>query len=494
MPYQLEPFADVGLTEARLRRLVADHEAHGAPALRRRWDYYRNPRRSAAGPDGAVRRGGLAQERGLPARLRPGRDPLGDDREREREVVIENDIAWRIHASIDFLLARPARLESAATDEAVRERCQAALDAMMEASGGAALLHDVALLGAVYGHVDLALRAEDLFAEDAPGAGELREAASLLRVEPLEPTRAVAMLDPSDYRVIRAMIVRTLREDAAHERTGALERAFRRVFGAGAARPDAAEVVEVLSASRRQVYEGERLVHDAPNPLGELPVVHVQNLAQPFAYEGMSDVEPLIPLQDELNTRLSDRAHRVSMQAFKMYLAKGVEALSGGAGALGVGPGQVWTTDNPDAEVIEFGGDGDAPGESAHIDDVRAALDKASGVTPLAAGMLGGRVGNLSSENALRVTLMGMTARAQRKQHTYGRALERLGSLALGALDRAGVLPTTALDRTVRVRWSDPVPRSQREELEVALLKLQAGVSRERVLAELGYALDAHSA
>ncbi len=39
----------------------------------------------------------------------------------------------------------------------------------------------------------------------------------------------------------------------------------------------------------------------------------------PLSYEGLSDVEPLIPLQDELNTRLSDRANRVTYQAFNMF-------------------------------------------------------------------------------------------------------------------------------------------------------------------------------
>ena len=48
--------------------------------------------------------------------------------------------------------------------------------------------------------------------------------------------------------------------------------------------------------------------------LGGLPVVHVQNMPLPGSYEGLSDVEPLVALQYELNTRLSDRANRVTYQ------------------------------------------------------------------------------------------------------------------------------------------------------------------------------------
>ena len=40
---------------------------------------------------------------------------------------------------------------------------------------------------------------------------------------------------------------------------------------------------------------------------------------------GFPDVEPLIGLQDELNTRLSDRAFRVTMTCFRMYLGRGSE-------------------------------------------------------------------------------------------------------------------------------------------------------------------------
>ena len=66
----------------------------------------------------------------------------------------------------------------------------------------------------------------------------------------------------------------------------------------------------------------------------------------------------LIPLQDELNTRLSDRANRIAMQSFKMYLGKHIENFAD----LPVTPGRMWSTDNADADVIEFGGDSACPG------------------------------------------------------------------------------------------------------------------------------------
>lgn len=213
------------------------------------------------------------------------------------------------------------------------------------------------------------------------------------------------------------------------------------------------------------------------------PVVHIQNISQPFRFEGLSEVEPLIPLQNELNTRLSDRASRVTLQSFQMYLAKGFDEL----GQLPVGPGRIICTSNPEASIQAFGADAASPSEEAHIQEIREALDKASGVPPLASGVVRAKIGNLTSENALRITLMGLLSKTARKRVSYGRGIAQASRLVLLALHRAGVLLTAPEDRDVRVEWPDPLPRDEREALEAAQRKIELGVPRERVLSELGY-------
>src|SRR5438309_146938 len=111
----------------------------------------------------------------------------------------------------------------------------------------------------------------------------------------------------------------------------------RKIFRTVAGRPTGAPAV------------GPAAPHLRRSP-GRVPLVHVQNTAVPFQYSGGSDVEPLIPLQDELNTRLSDRANRITLQSFKMYLGKGVDNFD----TLPVAPGRMWVTDNEKADVIEF--------------------------------------------------------------------------------------------------------------------------------------------
>lgn len=492
MAFQLQPFADLGLDAALLEHLIARHEA-GRARRERLWDYYRNPEvepthlRVAAGSADAPSRPRLAQEQGLPGRITGLRDVSQDDRTRtRREVVIENDIGWRIQAMVDFMFGKPVLITSTAREEATRRTVERVLDAVWEASGGIALLQDMALLGHVYGHVDLLLREVEAIPDaDDPAAA----AAQALRVEVVEPLRGIPLQSPDDYRRLEAYIIRSEREvNAVEPGLGAARWAafWRAASGEGieAMRRVRSTSTEVLSAAHRQVYRDGRLVESRPwEWTREVPVVHIQNISQPFRYAGMSEVEPLIPLQDELNTRLSDRACRVTMQSFKMYLGKGIM----GFDKVPVGPGQIWSTENPDASVEEFGGDASSPSEEAHILEIREALDKTSGVPPLASGVVRAKIGNLSSANALRITLMGVLSKTARKRVTYGRGVAQMCSLLLEALDAMGILRTSPADRGVRLVWPDPLPEDLSEAAAAARAKQDLGVPAERVLAELGY-------
>jgi hypothetical protein len=489
--------------EAALR----EHERSGRARLEKLWSYFRNPLEPVgpAGMDGPRAR--LAQERGLPARLTGGSgDPRLDDRTGvRREVVIENDIGWRVQAMVDFLFGRPVRVVSTAGDAGVRGVVERVVGAAWEASGGIGLLQDAALLGHVYGHVDFVVRVDEAGLRRAAGLGEdpAEAAARWVRIEAVEPTRGVAVLAAEDYREIEGYGIRVSVERGGQEggrvgraasvrgwlglgeRLGERSGERRRGQAAGEER-DARIVTEVFGPGWWERRAGETVEERRESVLlpGVVPVVHVQNMSQPFRYSGFSEVEGLIPLQDELNTRLSDRASRVTMQSFQMYLAKGLE----GFDRVAVGPGAVWSTDNPDAEIVRFGGDGQSPSEERHIEEIREAMDKISGVPPLAGGVVRAKLGNLSSATALRITLMGLIAKTQRKRVTYGRGIERVSGLVIGALHAAGVVRVGERDRGLRIVWPELLPEDPREELAAAKGKLEIGVPAERVLGELGYA------
>ena len=132
---EARPGAAVGLDPALVDHLIRE-QSTSAAELERLWAYYRNPvvHTPGVGSDGLVRTARrLAQEAGLPGRVTGARSGgvLGDDRLADRrEVVIENDIAWRIHAMIDFLFGKQPTVVSTAQSEAMRDL----VDELVEAS------------------------------------------------------------------------------------------------------------------------------------------------------------------------------------------------------------------------------------------------------------------------------------------------------------------------------------------------------------------------
>jgi hypothetical protein len=351
----------------------------------------------------------------------------------------------------------------------------------------------MAVLGSVYGFVDCFVRPDVQNFENITSLShqkssfeDVLEKAQSIGLELIEAPRALPVLDENDYKKIIYYVQHYCQKKNLVRRSGSF---LTRLFGGGFDSRQTVEVTEIVSSKAWQRYEDGQLVGEGYLPWGFLPVVHIQNLAQPFYYEGISDVEILIPLQDELNTRLSDRANRITFQTFKMYLGKGIEGFEDKP----VSPGRMWCTDNLEATIEEFGGDSATPSEDAHIAEIREAMDKVSSVTPIVAGIIGSKVGNLTSAVALKLTLMGMLSKTERKKFTYGDGLKKICEMRLGILDWAGVYQTNRDDRVVDVVFPSPLPENTMERLQEAQIKKELGVPAEQVLRELGYERIEHS-
>lgn len=491
-----------------LEWLVDVHAADIHRHFSRLWDYYANPIVELSGGGAAERKVNesgrcyvQAQEYGLPSRITglahsPQAGVFGSQAVKDiqrKEVVIENDLAWRVNATADFLFGKPISLISKSPDGRRRSEIELILMAVFAANGGLGFFQDMAVLGSVYGFVDCFIRPGELITEGlsssmAPSVqshpfASVLQRAQAIDLELIEAPRALPALDEDDYRVIRYYVQHFhQRRNAVNKRNSFLSR----ILGATGRRGDTRQVVtvtEITSPEHWQRYEDKELVAEGELPWGFLPVVHIQNVAQPYYYEGVSDVEPLIPLQDELNTRLSDRASRITFQSFKMYLGKGIEGFENKP----ISPGRMWCTDNPDASILEFGGDASAPNEHLHISEIREAMDKTSGVTPIIAGILKDRLGNLTSAVALRLTFMGMLSKNERKRHTYGEGLKRICRMVLSILDNAGIYKTSEAERDVEIVFPSPLPENTMERLKEAQIKRELGVPAEQVLKELGY-------
>ncbi len=487
MAFDFRIFEDKRLQEEFVEWLVEEKSGEIRRHFGRLWDYYSNQKCEVRARDGGAGCGYvLAQERGLPSRITGGSDV------QRKEVVIENDIAWRVGAMVDFLFGKPVSIVSKAADGRKRRQIEAILGAVFEANGGVGLLQEMAVLGSVYGFVDCLVRPggelhERALSDSAPGVSpeETIRLARTMGLELVEATRALPILDEQDYRLVRYYVQHFIQQ--RNSVTGGPSFLSRLLGsgGNGTAR-ECTAITEITGPDAWQRYEDSELAAEGLNPWGVVPVVHIQNTALPYYYEGQSDVEPLVPLQDELNTRLSDRANRITMQAFRMYLAKCIDGMNERV----VSPGRIWNTSNAEASIQEFGGDAGSGSEDAHIAEVREAMDKTSGVTPIVAGLLKSKLGNLTSAVALKMTLMGTLSKTERKKFTYGRGIAKIGAIVLGMLDKSGVFPNNEEDRGIEVIFPSPLPEDTMEKLKEAQLKRELGVSQEQVLRELGYEME----
>lgn len=562
-----------------IQQLVHQRQPH----YRRLWDYYRNPLRLRSGSrraenDRPYRQG---QEWGLPARITGAADngfatdELSSDgpEHLRKEVVIENDIGWRVDTMVDYLFGKAVNIDSTAADKNQAQLLTRVLREIFAANGGIQFFQQLALIGSVYGFVDVLVKfvpaadqpadiassktsneegtnnisPSECFHENGLSSGSTchvgpapmaapacpvtpsldeppadrsahdcaRDAlvsssemdwllgiARMIRLEIVEPARALPLLDDADMRQVRlyAQVYDRPGDDelqrqaeitppVALQRRGLWRRLQRTTamwlttMTSSLPRQATQQVVDVLTAQHWGRFVDGQLQSGGNNRLGRIPLVHIQNLAMPFEYSGAGDVEGLIPLQDELNTRLCDRANRITLQCFRMYLGKGIEDFT----SQTIAPGRMWKTDNPEAEIITFGGDDAVPSEEAHINDVREAMDKSSGVSPIAAGAIKGRIGRLTSAAALRITLLSLLAKNDRKRTAYGRAIEQMCELALQWLDVMKVLATRPDERGVNINWPSPLPENVLEKLQEARAKVRLGIDRQLVLRELGY-------
>jgi len=506
MAFDLQIFNDSQIEADYIEWLVDEQSPNIQRHFGRLWEYYSNRMLETSGMSARnkkVNESGRcylqAQEYGLPSRItgliHSGNTDVFNAQAvkdiQRKEVVIENDIAWRINAAVDFLFGKPISFVSKSPNSQKRAEIESILKAVFAANGGIGFFQDMAVLGSVYGFVDCFVRPSDEIFDQyllstslsqTLSAGNVLQLAQTIDLELIEAPRALPVLEENDYKKTKYYVQHfNQKKNSLNRKTSFLSKLI--PVQRGADKRQTIAVTEIISSTAWQRYEGKQLVAEGQLPWGFLPVVHIQNMAQPFYYEGISDVEPLTPIQDELNTRLSDRASRITFQSFKMYLGKGIEGFENKP----VSPGRMWYTDNPDATIEEFGGDIATPSEDLHIAEIREAMDKISGVTPLVAGVIKSRLGNLTSAVALRLTLMGMLSKTERKKFSYGEGLKKVCRMVLKILDKANIYKSSEKDRQIDIIFPSPLPENMMEKLQEAQIKKELGVPTEQVLRELGY-------
>jgi hypothetical protein len=217
---------------------------------------------------------------------------------------------------------------------------------------------------------------------------------------------------------------------------------------------------------------------------------------------GYSEISDLMPLVDALNKSLADMMVTSEYVGRPRRWATGIEltevpVLDDDGNQVMDGDGQpAMTESNPipegdramisENDVAKFGqlAAADLSGYEA---SVRVILGQIMAVSTLPAHYVGVFTDNPASADALRAAEASLTARAEARQQTFGRAWEQVGRLIIAVRD--GRDPQQIDD--VRVQWADAATRSVAQEADAVVKLHQAGIlPTSYALAKLGYSDD----
>ena len=244
------------------------------------------------------------------------------------------------------------------------------------------------------------------------------------------------------------------------------------------------------------------LTETIANPLGVVPVVPFTNSDRLLDFDGHSEMDDLKPLVDGLNKTLADLAVTQEWTSRPRRWATGIELVEkpvidaetgepvldddGEPVTETVNPipegNRAMVSENKDAKFGQLDGATLTGYEAA----VKIWLGQIQAVSSLPGHLIGILVDSPTSADALRASESSLTARAEQKQQTFGKAWEAV--MRLVAAVRDSVDPATV---TVSVVWADAATRSTAQESDSAQKLYSAGIlSRTGVLKRLGYSDD----
>jgi hypothetical protein len=218
-----------------------------------------------------------------------------------------------------------------------------------------------------------------------------------------------------------------------------------------------------------------RQIDEASWPYPFPPITHGQNLPAPHQVYGMSDVEPLIAIQDAINFVISNTRRIYRLHGHPKTIATGVNARE-----LRVGPDEMLVLTNENAKVWNLEMQGDLGAGIELYKRLVEAWHEIARIPVVSVGRLES-VGSLSGV-ALRILYEPLLELVEVKRRTYGDALIELAQRLLSI--RFGREPQ---EWPVSIRWPELLPASIEEKARTALMLMQIGVSQDTLLEMLGF-------
>jgi hypothetical protein len=244
---------------------------------------------------------------------------------------------------------------------------------------------------------------------------------------------------------------------------------------------------QIWTREKVEIWEGEELIQSALNDYGIIPFVQIKNFPIVGKTEGLSDLEDLIPLNTELNTKKSDISEIIDYHSAPITIVYGAKVSS-----LEKGANRMWGGLPKDAKVENLNLNTDLGASVSYVNDIKKAMHEIGGIPE---GSLGGQqaISNTSGV-ALQFVNMPLIERTRIKRMCSQEGLELVNKLILLISVKHGLIKSPQeLGISPRdfyhneVTMPDTLPKDTLIELQQIQQEMQMGLEeREGAMQRLG--------
>lgn len=237
-------------------------------------------------------------------------------------------------------------------------------------------------------------------------------------------------------------------------------------------------VTEVWTAGDLQLWVGDALAQEKPNPYGIIPFILFPNLREPKKLWGLSDVPPLVEPSRELNRAVSQLSMILELSGNPIAVLEGVER----AEDIAVQPGAVWELpEQARAYLLDLLQGG---GIKLHVDFIDLIYRSLHDISEAPRISFGDNPRSLSGV-ALEMELSPLLQRVRRKRLIRSAVYKTRNEMVLRLLEkRTGA---TYLPVKQRILWGPLLPQDRSRLVKEQQTLVETGIqSRRRAMENLG--------
>jgi len=265
------------------------------------------------------------------------------------------------------------------------------------------ILFEMAQTGACTGDTFVKVAYEEAW-EDSVG----RMHPGRVRVLPLNPAFCFPEFHPHDR-------TRLLRFKQKYRFWGTSLEGTRQVF----------TYTEILTDDIIEEYINDELIDSRPNPLGQIPVVHIPNVPVSGSPWGLADAHDIITINRSFNEISTDIADIINYHAAPVTVIVGAKASN-----LEKGAKKVWGGLPKDSQVFNLeGGGAGLAGAMEYLSSLKTAMHEMMNVPETALGQVQ-PISNTSGV-ALSIQYQPLMNRWSQKTAQYGKGLERINEIIM---------------------------------------------------------------